>query len=199
MLLKAHILEVLLFIPSSAGEGPQALSTFRSYPTFRIGASQDDGGAVNATDSPSEVDFIFPGSEVMIQRDIDNPRRSGGAIPDLDSSSNINVALAAGLAAVLIYARKLISLKSMAKARLTGEGNDYMNSTYDLTILQQYRGMMSAFQNLGSVTESRFLKVWEVLDPMVDEMRDSPMEDNELKSLVKWFSRLKSIEESNII
>ncbi|KAF5228937.1 hypothetical protein FAUST_10736 [Fusarium austroamericanum] len=199
MLQKAHILDVLLFIPSSAGEGPQALSTFRSYPTFRIGASQDDGGAVNATDSPSEVDFIFPGSEVMIQRDIDNPRRSGGAIPDLDSSSNINVALAAGLAAVLIYACKLISLKSMAIARSTGEDNDYMNSTYDLTSLQRYRGMMSAFQNLSSVTESRFLKVWEVLDPIVDEMRDSPMETYELKGLIKWFSRLKSIEESNLL
>ncbi|CAF3558590.1 unnamed protein product [Fusarium graminearum] len=199
MLQRAHMLDVLLFIPSSVGEGPQALSTFRSYPTFRIGASRDDGGAVNATDSPSEVDFIFPGNEVMIQRDIDNPRRSGGAIPDLDSSSNINVALAAGLAAVLIYACKLISLKPMLKARSPSEDNDYMNNTYDLTSLQRYRGMMSAFQNLGSVTESRFLKVWEVLDPIVDEMRDSPMENYELKGLIKWFSRLKSIEESNIL
>ncbi|PCD20948.1 hypothetical protein FGRA07_05100 [Fusarium graminearum] len=198
MLQRAHMLDVLLFIPSSVGEGSQALSTFRSYPTFRIGASRDDGGAVNATDSPSEVDFIFPGNEVMIQRDIDNPRRSGGAIPDLDSSSNINVALAAGLAAVLIYACKLISLKPMLKARSTGEDNDYMNNTYDLTSLRRYRGMMSAFQNLGSVTESRFLKVWEVLDPIVDEMRDSPMENYELKGLVKWFSRLKSIEEITI-
>uniref|UniRef100_A0A098DD49 Peptidase S8/S53 domain-containing protein n=1 Tax=Gibberella zeae (strain ATCC MYA-4620 / CBS 123657 / FGSC 9075 / NRRL 31084 / PH-1) TaxID=229533 RepID=A0A098DD49_GIBZE len=199
MLQRAHMLDVLLFIPSSAGEGPQALSTFRSYPTFRIGASRDDGGAVNATNSPSEVDFIFPGNEVMIQRDIDNPRRSVGAILDLESSSNINVALAAGLAAVLIYACKLISLKPMSKARSTGEDNDYMNNTYDLTSLRRYRGMMSAFQNLGSVTESRFLKVWEVLDPIVDEMRDSPMENYELKGLIKWFSRLKSIEESNIL
>ncbi|CAG1990390.1 unnamed protein product [Fusarium graminearum] len=199
MLQMACSSNILLFIPSSTGKKPQPLSTFRSYPTFRTGASRDDGGAVNATDTPSEVDFIFPGSEVMIQHDIDNPRRSNGAILDLDSSSNVNVALAAGLAAVLIYACKLISLKAMAKARSTGQENHYLYDMYELTSLERHRGMMSAFQNLGSVTESRFLKVWEVLDPMVDEMRDSPMEDNELKSLVKWFSRLKSIEESNLI
>ncbi|KAM0348549.1 hypothetical protein ACHAPY_011097 [Fusarium culmorum] len=199
MLQKACSSDILLFIPSSTGEKPQALSNFRSYPTFRTGASRDDGGALNATDTPSEVDFIFPGSEVMIQHDIDNPRRSNGAILDLDSSSNVNVALAAGLAAVLIYACKLISLKAMAKARSTGQENHYLYNMYQLTSLERHRGMMSAFQNLGSVTESRFLKVWEVLDPMVDEMRDSPMEDNELKSLVKWFSHLKSIEESNLL
>ncbi|QPC69357.1 hypothetical protein HYE68_000109 [Fusarium pseudograminearum] len=199
MLQKACSSNILLFIPSSTGEKPQALSTFRSYPTFRTGASRDDGGALNATDTPSEVDFIFPGSEVMIQHDIDNPRRSNGAILDLDSSSNVNVALAAGLAAVLLYACKLISLKAMAKARSTGQETHHPYNMYQLTSLERHRGMMSAFENLGSVTKSRFLKVWEVLDPMVDEMRDTPVEDNELKSLVEWFSRLMSIEESNLL
>lgn len=55
--------------------------------------------------------------------------------------------------------------------------------------------MMKAFQHLGSVTESGFLKVWEALDPIVDEMKDFTVEDQELGRLSQWFSQIKYTED----
>ncbi|KAG7423012.1 hypothetical protein Forpi1262_v016053 [Fusarium oxysporum f. sp. raphani] len=175
MLQKAYDQNILLFVPSNRNEELQSSFNFRPNAAFRIGEARDDGGAPGRSYSPSDADFIFPGRDVITQHDIESPRRSSDRILDLNSASiNVNVSLAAGLAAILIYAFKFVLLKKTAETLSVG-----------LEIVDQDDLM----------TESGFLKVWEALDPIVDEMKDFTVEDQELGRLNQWFSQIKYTED----
>ncbi|KAJ4024785.1 hypothetical protein NW761_011584 [Fusarium oxysporum] len=196
MLQKAYDQNILLFVPSNRNEELQSSFNFRPNAAFRIGEARDDGGAPGRSYSPSDADFIFPGRDVITQHDIESPRRSSDRILDLNSASiNVNVSLAAGLAAILIYAFKFVLLKKTAETLSVGLEIVDQDDLSQLERLQRYHGMMKAFQHLGSVTESGFLKVWEALDPIVDEMKDFTVEDQELGRLNQWFSQIKYTED----
>ena len=97
--------------------------------------------------------------------------------------------------AILIYAFKFVLLKKTAGTLSIGVETVDKDDLSQLERLQRYHGMMKAFQHLGSVTESGFLKVWEALDPIVDEMKDFTVEDQELGRLSQWFSQIRYTED----
>ncbi|KAG5781171.1 hypothetical protein H9Q73_005195 [Fusarium xylarioides] len=196
MLQKAKQQDILIFIPSDRNEESQSSYIFRSDVAFRIGEASVDGGAPGRSDSPPDADFIFPGREVVAQHDVDSPKRPSERIHDLNSASiNINVSLAAGLAATLMYAFQLVRMKNTTGTPPIGSETSHQDELQHLAKLQGHEGMMKAFQHLGSVTESRFLKVWEALDPIVDEMKHLAVKDQELKLLSHWFSQLRYTED----
>ncbi|KAF5703618.1 intracellular serine protease [Fusarium mundagurra] len=197
MLQKANERDIPFFIPSDSNAESQSSYIFSSNVAFRIGEASVDGGAAGRSDSPPDADFIFPGREVVAQHNVESPLHPSDRIQDLNSASiNINVSLAAGLAATLIYAFQLVRLKSTAGTPPPiGSETSHQDELEHLAKLQRHDGMMKAFQHLGSVTESRFLKVWEALDPIVDEMKHLTVEDQELKLLSHWFSQLRYTED----
>ncbi|KAF9767670.1 hypothetical protein IL306_015130 [Fusarium sp. DS 682] len=182
---------ILIFCPSADRGDLQDSSPFRLDTIFRIGEARDDGSIFVPFGSLSSTDFIFPGNQVILQHDVNNSQSSNESTLDEISGPSVSATLAAGLAAMLIYSTKVILLKSMEQARGLNLAIGGKGHSFQLTSLQRRQGMMKAFQSLGSVTDSRFLKVWETLEPIIKEIKDSPVEDPDLRRLNGWFSQLE--------
>ncbi|KAI6760872.1 hypothetical protein HG530_009732 [Fusarium avenaceum] len=132
---------------------------------FRVGAAHSSGKEFEWT--PNDITYLLPGVDVVqdkisrifpdsaSERDITNLRKNL-------TGSSVSAALGAGLAAMIIYWVKAGILA--AKTAKRGEGA--INAIPDDGAIQIAKpdAMKKAFKSLGSVTENRFIQVWERLD-----------------------------------
>lgn len=152
---------VLMFCSSPDGG---AFKT-KDYPSaaqrekvFMIGAAHDHGLASDYTGH--DVDFIFPGVEVNIN-----------AISPTTGSS-VATALAAGLAATIIYCFKLSALavkmqiQNMSFNKISQPG--FTESA--LVKIWEHETMKIALGNIGWVNKEGFIQIWDKFQPAVDKL-----------------------------
>ncbi|KAF7517226.1 hypothetical protein G7054_g13886 [Neopestalotiopsis clavispora] len=143
---------------------------------FRIGAAGADGRLFAYTPEQG-ITFALPGVDVVKDRGYKSSIR---AAPGSDSTmtnleyetgSGIATALAAGLAAMIIYCVKTSILavmtvnqnKSVVGVAIPEDG---------ATLIAEFEAMEQAFRSLGMVTSSNFIQIWESLDK-VSEMLEN--------------------------
>jgi hypothetical protein len=160
--------EGILMFCSASDEGAKQDSTFPSKATnkiFKIGGADANGGLYKPVGDINSVDFILPGQLV------EGEGLSEGAINKVEfwSGSSVATALAAGLAALILYCAQIRIL------RANGAAKD--KAKRDFNSLKQYEKMMKAFKNIGTTNASngRYLTVWEVFGGKVNESMDRNM------------------------
>jgi len=129
----------------------------QSYPAaagtkrlFKIGAAQASGAAPTWLGDPAHVDFIFPGHQVVYERHGDPAAKQITAL----TGSSVATALAAGLAALVLYVVQAGAFyRDRAKPAV---GLD------DFRALKNHERMDEAFRMMGTTKESehRYITVW---------------------------------------
>jgi hypothetical protein len=161
--------KILLF---AAATDQGAASSMSSYPgclpsVFCIGAATATGRRWEWV-SDDKVNFLFPGEKVLIESHR-GPRGAAGAqqmqqIPP--SGSSIATALAAGLAALILYCVEVVSHE-----RRKG--------------LRDFKHMNRAFKALCKEGTDNYTKVWDVFGGDLDDKELRGEWQGELESLVK--------------
>ncbi|KAE9368896.1 hypothetical protein N431DRAFT_547753 [Stipitochalara longipes BDJ] len=138
----------------------QGAYTDRSYPAasstkklFKIGAAEASGTALKWLGDQKAVDFIFPGHNVVKERPGDVPIDKHTSL----TGSSVATALAAGLAAVILYSVQAGALTPTGRARERGVSMD------DFRALKKHNRMRDAFLEIGTTDESekKYIAVWE--------------------------------------
>ena len=137
---------------------------------FRIGAAHDYGTASMFVDK--DVDFIFPGVQVNT------------SATSVATGSSIGTALAAGLAATIIYCFKIsaLAVKTQTQTVSDTENSRRMNRETDLRkVSQQHATMKAAFSRIGRVNDAKFIQIWDELDPLVLQFDRPDNADRDVK------------------
>lgn len=143
---------------------------------FRIGAAGADG-RIFAYTPDDGITFILPGVEVIkdLKSTFESAPSSGitGRVIDFtyETGSSVATALAAGLAAMIIYCVKASILSAMT-ANQNKPVVGAAISKDGATLVAEHDAMQQAFRSLGTVTSSNFVQVWEELDK-VSEMLEN--------------------------
>jgi hypothetical protein len=132
---------------------PFASSTKR---LFKIGAAEASGTALKWLGDQRAIDFIFPGHNVE-PRASDGPLDKHGREHTSLTGSSVATALAAGLAAVILYSVQVGALNPTARAKLKGVTME------DFRALRKHDQMKEAFLEIGTTDESdkKYIAVWE--------------------------------------
>ncbi|KAM0276583.1 hypothetical protein ACHAQH_006588 [Verticillium albo-atrum] len=162
--------KILMFCSSSDG-GHYSDTDYPSASArdslFRIGAAQDDGLPYSWAGPVDKLDYIFPGVEV-VQR---SSRPTPGALAKWkpETGSSIATALAAGLAALVVYCVKIGALHTQSNpgAKTTGV------TAADVELIKMHKNMKQAFDGIGASreTQHKFIEVWRLFESAVGELR----------------------------
>lgn len=179
--------------------------TDQDYPTaykrdsfFRIGAAHDDGSAYSYAGHISNLDFIFPGVNVDTSADGSDRRVhlvNDGSAPEGVTGSSIATALAAGLAATIIYCFKASALAVLTSNAQNGSnykaGPGIVIKPEQVKKMAEHSVMKSAFRKLGEVTEGHFIQVWEAFG-LANKVFDDPKKnyDDEVVCIMNLCSNL---------
>ncbi|KAH6609619.1 intracellular serine protease [Trichoderma cornu-damae] len=153
--------DILMFC-SASDKGAKQNATYPSMATtkiFTIGAATASGAADPWVGNLGNINFTFPGTKV----EIEGGRSGSDASLREATGSSLATALAAGLAALVLYCvqvRLLLAAdQEKAKARR------------DFQLLKKHDYMMKALKDIGTTEESnhKFIEVWEVFGKKVEE------------------------------
>lgn len=145
------------------------------YPTaygpdkfFRIGASQADGHAYSWI-SLDKVDYLFPGVDV-VQANKKDIKLRGVEDRKAETGSSISTALAAGLAALVLWFVIIGAKYSWDENQGGGDGLD----ANDVKAIQNIKAMKQAFKKLGASRESneKFIEIWSELDDRAKALKE---------------------------
>ena len=131
---------------------------------FKIGAAEASGTALKWLGDQRAVDFIFPGHHVIKERpDEVHPSKYTSL-----TGSSVATALAAGLAAVILYCVQVGA--QPARARLRGVTMD------DFHALKKHNQMKDAFLEIGTTEESekKYIAVWDRFKEAVKKSESEP-------------------------
>jgi hypothetical protein len=148
---------------------------------FRIGAAANDGRSFDSFASPENVDFLFPGAEVIELHDSDRTPHSDDNDTKLGSmtGSSVPTALGAGLAATILYSFKAATLAYVSGTTSSGM-KDRPILFHHVRNIMDPKVMRNAFKSLGSTTDGRFIKLWESFEPTSQTLQD-PSKSNQDK------------------
>lgn len=161
--------KVLMFCSSTDGgqfKTKDYPSAVQREKIFRIGAAHDHGMASESTGH--DVDFIFPGVKVNINA------------TSPTTGSSVATALAAGLAATIIYCFKISALavktqiQNMSFNKISQPG--FTESA--LVKLWQHETMKTALGNIGWVNKEKFIQIWDKFQPVVEGLEDPEKTDD---------------------
>ena len=140
---------------------------------FRIGAARADG-SVFAWTPEDGITYVLPGVDVI--RDHVGNSHSMQGIPDrmvdyTETGSSVSTALAAGLAAMIIYCVKASVLIVRTASGNQGSGS-LLGTIPDKAIeeIAHPDEMKRAFASLGKVTKNNFVQVWDELDMVSEQL-----------------------------
>lgn len=183
----------VIMLGSSPDEGQ---FTDNVYPTaverkkmFRIGAAHDDGTAFSY--AGKDVDFIFPGVNVNVNTTTSVTGPSG-ILREITGSS-VATALAAGLAATIIYCFKVSALAVKTRAQLSSYRNVYglEFTEAEVTKIAKDEEMKAAFGRIGEINEGKFIQVWETFDQAAQDLEDlSKSDDDKVRCIMKLCRKL---------
>ncbi|KAG8677773.1 hypothetical protein FPOAC1_003801 [Fusarium poae] len=136
---------------------------------FRIGAATADGRAWSRTGDPHNLTFMVPGHRVVSR----NPHREGALPDDFQerTGSSVATALAAGLAAVVLYCVRLGA--SHAEKETSQRGRSTTAVSYqDLERLKIQKNMRRVLCSIGlDDTQQRFIEVWRRFESPAQELK----------------------------
>ncbi|KNA98331.1 hypothetical protein FOXG_02704 [Fusarium oxysporum f. sp. lycopersici 4287] len=153
----------ILMFCSARDKGVHNAPTYPSNATgkiFTIGAANSSGASVDYVGNASELSYTFPGDKVEVD--------SGRTPPEIVDGSSVATALAAGLAALILYCIQVrIFLAKDYEKQKAGEAYKKV---------KQHEGMVKAFDAIETTKESnhKFLKVWEVFGKHVEQKNEKP-------------------------
>ncbi|KAF4451630.1 hypothetical protein F53441_5486 [Fusarium austroafricanum] len=168
----------ILMFCSAMDKGAKQTATYPSKATpnkiFTIGAANASGASVDYVGNLTNINYTFPGDKVEVD---------GG--PTLTTSqevvdgSSVATALAAGLAALILYCVQV--------RVLLASGAEKEKARRDFQIIKTHDGMKRAFSAIETTEESnhKFLKVWEVFGKHVEQKEH---EDHE-----KWIELIADV------
>jgi flagellar biosynthesis regulator FlaF len=144
----------------------------QSYPAasytkriFKIGAASASGATRKSVGDPTAVDFIFPGHQVITEE----PGDSRVTEYTAHTGSSVATALAAGLAAQMLYC---VQLGAIHRDR----DNPDLSKFWEL---KNHERMEKAMLRIGATSE-KYLRVWERFSTKVKKA------DNEFAHKLKW-------------
>jgi hypothetical protein len=125
---------------------------------FKIGAAEASGVIWKWAGDPADVDFIFPGHNVVKDRPNDAPLDKCKTL----TGSSVATAVAAGLAALILYCVQLGALNTQA-SNLGGTAP----SMDDFMAIKGHERMKEAFLAIGTSQTSgnKYIEVWDVFGP----------------------------------
>jgi hypothetical protein len=145
----------------------------RSYPAatgtkriFKIGAAEASGSAMKFVGDQTAIDFIFPGHQVTLERaGMPAPGAKPARITPLTGSS-VATALAAGLAALMLYT---VQAGAIAAGRAL---DDYRR-------LKTHERMHEAFLQIGTSKQSemKYITVWNRFGKTVKRAEEYKLKD----------------------
>ncbi|KAH7386417.1 hypothetical protein BKA64DRAFT_711643 [Cadophora sp. MPI-SDFR-AT-0126] len=145
----------------------QGVAADRSFPAacggtkhlFKIGAAEASGTVWKWVGDPADVDFIFPGHNVIKDRPNNAPLEKCKTL----TGSSVATAFAAGLAALVLYCVQLGALNTQElKDR---QGNAVTMDDYKA--IKGHERMKEAFVAIGTSQASgnKYIEVWDVFGP----------------------------------
>ncbi|KAL6830889.1 hypothetical protein J3E69DRAFT_328079 [Trichoderma sp. SZMC 28015] len=153
--------DILMFC-SASDKGAKQNATYPSKATtkiFTIGAATASGAADPWVGNLGNINFTFPGTKV----EMDGPRSSTDTSSREVTGSSVATALAAGLAALVLYCVQV--------RLLLATDQDKQKARRDFQLLKKHDHMMKALKDIGTTEESnhKFIEVWEVFGKKVEE------------------------------
>ena len=174
----------------------QGIARNRSFPAacggtkhlFKIGAAEASGAVWKWVGDPSDVDFIFPGHNVVKERPNDAPL---GKCRTLTGSS-VATALAAGLAALVLYCVQLAALNAQALNQKQGQKGNAVTME-DFKAIQGHERMKEAFLAIGTSQASgnKYIEVWTLFEPAVQKAEKERREER-INIVTEVAGRLKT-------
>ena len=173
----------MLMFCSSPDEGNFKKLDYPSGPWrerfFRIGAAGADG-RIFAYTPEDGITFVLPGVDVVKdQAGSGSVDGITGRLVDFkyETGSSVATALAAGLAAMIIYCVKASILAAMT----ANQNKSFVGIAIPddgANLIAEHDAMQQAFRSLGTVTTNNFIQVWEELDKvsgMLEKARGGPL------------------------
>ncbi|KAL7919237.1 hypothetical protein ACQKWADRAFT_323111 [Trichoderma austrokoningii] len=204
--LKKAIANKALMFCSAPDEGKFTKLDYPSGPWredfFRIGAARADGTVFQWTQEDG-ITYVLPGVEVV--RDQVNSSSRGGSAASFtkrvedfkyETGSSVATALAAGLAAMIIYCVKssILNMKIMNQNKGPIIGTAIGDN--DANLIAAPDAMKRAFARLGHVTKNNIIQVWETFDEInktleiLRQEESSPEKVQCIERFVKFGSKL---------
>ncbi|KAF5597985.1 intracellular serine protease [Fusarium pseudoanthophilum] len=173
----------ILMFCSARDKGAHNAPTYPSKATtkiFTIGAANSSGASVDYVGNASELSYTFPGDKVEVDS---GPSRK--APPEIVDGSSVATALAAGLAALILYCIQV--------RVFLAKDSEKQKAREDYRKVKQHEWMVKAFDAIETTKESnhKFLKVWEMFGKCV-EQKDQKPQGEWLKRLTKFNTELTS-------
>lgn len=162
--------ENILMFCSASDEGAKQADTFPSKANckiFKIGAADAHGGPFDLLGDIKSVNFILPGHLVAGEEFTD------AAVANLEkaqvwSGSSIATALAAGLAALILYCAQIRVLRSSDKS------TERQDASRHFQMLKKHDHMMRAFENIGKGGKAgKYPPVWEIFGKKVERWQEA--------------------------
>ena len=165
----------ILMFCSASDQGAKQSHTYPSKATnliFKIGGADAIGDLYKPVGDDEAIDFILPGKLV------EGEGLSDAAINKVQywTGSSVATALAAGLAALILYCAQIRIIRSKGPVEVK-------KATEKFKALRQHENMMDAFREIG-MTKKKYLKVWDVFGKKVDAANNAAYDVGEKIDLV---------------
>jgi hypothetical protein len=153
--------DILMFC-SASDSGAKHTSTYPSRAStniFNIGGADATGTPMKSIGNVMQMHFLFPGNKVESEylEDV-KPKET-----EYRTGSSVATALAAGLAALILYCVQVRILR--------GPTWDKDKARKEFNALKKYDNMKMAFRNIGTTDESnnKYITVWDLFGKKVTE------------------------------
>ncbi|KAI8966062.1 hypothetical protein F5Y11DRAFT_343754 [Daldinia sp. FL1419] len=187
VLKKAVDSKILMFC-SAPDEGKFTELDYPSGPWrerfFRIGAARADGTVFPWTPEDG-ITYVLPGVDVIKEQAVRHSfeAHSSGDVTSrkvdvkYETGSSVATALAAGLAAMIIYCVKASILAVKTANQNKGSVVGIAIPDNGASLIADPDAMKRAFASLGSVTPNKFIQAWEELDKVSELLEASRGQD----------------------
>lgn len=175
--------DVLMFCAAS----DQGKSADLTYPhgsnrsSFRIGAAKATGSMVDTVGDAHELDFIFPGHQVVMNGANDVYERETQRF-EAHSGSSVANALAAGLAALVI---ECVRLGVIYSNNTTQQDHSLAIRKSDLIKIRNRNHMKNALMSIGTShnTDNKYIEVWDKFDAAAEKLKKSQDSTEQLEKI----------------
>ncbi|KAF5673912.1 intracellular serine [Fusarium heterosporum] len=178
---------ILMFCAAS-DQGKHADMTYpyrSNHDGFRIGAAKSTGGMAETVGDAHELDFIFPGHQVVVNEN-ENIYDSDLQKFEAHSGSSVATALASGLAALIMECVRL----GVFYTDKTKQGDPSMAIRKDdLVRIRKRNNMKAAMKSIGisQNTDGKYIEVWNWFDPIAEKLR---LNDGSSIDQLEWIANL---------
>lgn len=137
---------------------------------IRIGTATDDGRPWGRSGDPHNLDFIFPGYDVVSRNTRPDENFPTGFRENTGSS--VATALAAGLAALVLHCVRLAAILKEDDTKTGASDAEGLVEASQLKALKDYRNMKALFEKIGVDREKhKFIEVWNRFEGPAEALR----------------------------